>query len=91
MKRDKVLLRALLEYIEEHASGGRRTRLNYAEFRAPHDQVDYHLRLLLDADFIRGELITNVPLVDELTWAGHEYLDSLCRDPVGDIPAALRD
>ena len=90
MKRDKVLLGILLEYLEEHCTPGRRLRVNYEDFRASPGQIEYHLRLLLDADFIRGELIANLPLVNEITWEGHEYLEALRRDSVGDIPSAFR-
>ena len=77
MKRDYLLLRTLLEYIEAQDVGGRRIRVDYNEFRFPRAKIECHLRLLKQAGYIRGELITNLSLVDELTWTGHEFLDSL--------------
>ena len=90
MKRDKAILLALLEYIEEYAKGGRRTRIDYNAFQAPSHLVDYHFRLLLEAKLIYGTFVTNVLLADELTWSGHEYLEELRRDHAGQIPSVFR-
>ena len=82
MKRDMVLLQALLEYIEEHDKPGRTVRIDYRDFCATGEVVLYHLRLMEQAAFIlcesfRGASFTALPIVKELTWVGHEYLDSL--------------
>ena len=79
MKRDPDILRAVLEYFEQHAQPGLSTRLDREAFRFPGEQVEYHFRLLLEAGYIRGRAVTNACVADELTWDGHEYLDSLRR------------
>ena len=77
MKRDKELLRALLEYMEVGIKPAQRLQLDYSHFKATRAEVDYHLRLLSQAGYIVGPLVQNVPVVEEMTWAGHEYLDEL--------------
>lgn len=46
----------------------------------PHEEVVYHLRLLIDAGHIEGERTLGGALFSGLTWQGHELLDSI-RDP----------
>ena len=79
MKRDKALLKCILEYIEAHSEPYSHVRFTEDTLRAPFGQVQYHLRLLNDAGYIRGSqpIDRNVMAVDEMTWSGHDYLDSL--------------
>ena len=77
MERDKALLRALLEYITVGTVPKMRLRIVYDHFNASREQVDYHVRLLVQAGHIQGVVWANGPLVGEVTWAGHEYLDQL--------------
>lgn len=83
MRRDPELLRAILECIEAHDGVTKRVMLDHNNFRATKAQVDYHLRLLLQAGYIRGEPVTNVPVAEELTWQGHEFLEGLRRTEIG--------
>jgi Hypothetical protein (DUF2513) len=44
-------------------------------------EVGYHLRLLVEAGFVKGVVGTDdLPVVSQLTWRGHEFLDNI-RDP----------
>ena len=83
MKRDKKLLRAILERIEEIEPYGN------LEIKLDHwtkDEIWYHLKLLGDEGFVK--LPTSVPpyyaddnafriVIPGLTMVGHDYLDEL--------------
>jgi len=45
-------------------------------------EVAYHIRLLIEADFIKGNpnVAGGMPAIVRLTWNGHEFLDDV-RDP----------
>lgn len=45
-----------------------------------HEEVVYHLRLLIDAGYIEGKRTLGGAVFSQLTWQGHELLDSI-RDP----------
>jgi hypothetical protein len=47
------------------------------------DSIAYHVRLLIDAGFVKGPtafLASEIPAVTGMTWSGHDFLDSI-RDP----------
>jgi hypothetical protein len=44
------------------------------------EELAYHLNMLVEAGFIRGEYTMDAPLISKLTWQGHEFLDNV-RDP----------
>lgn len=52
------------------------------EFSGGHstEELGYHLTMLVEADFIRGQLGFGMPAISKLTWKGHEFLDDI-RDP----------
>ncbi len=81
MKRDKDLLKSILEHLEEHHEIFRNVEIGASTFTAPLETVKYHLRLLEQAGFIRvdSESLEGVS-VREITWNGHEYLDELRKD-----------
>ena len=71
MKRNMVLILALLEHLETHATG-RPMAIPSVEGYAP-DLVAYHVRLCEEAGYIAREGMFPV----DLTWQGHEALDRL--------------
>ena len=78
MKRNMELIRCILEYIEEHDEMFRPVIIDESTFTAPAEQVKYHLRLILDAGYIKsGGINQGFIRVQELTWAGHNALDDL--------------
>ena len=80
MKRDFEFLKCLLEHIEEHDQAFHAIHIEDDTFTEPSEKVKYHLRLIRDAGFIRAlQVKMGYIVVKELTWAGHEYLDSLRR------------
>lgn len=80
MKRDMDLVRLLLFKIEE--AGAPIDSRAFALTEEQTKQAPYHLRMLSDAEYIRGAPSSNGLVWGrlELTWAGHEFLDTL-RDP----------
>jgi DNA-binding PadR family transcriptional regulator len=73
MKRDLNLIRQLLLIIESAET----TSLSQMHGLNPSDQqVQYHLRLLVDAGLVRGVGLTNDGAICvRLTWEGHELLE----------------
>lgn len=90
MKRDMDLIRALLLNLEAlPMGGGSMMVINpydecLAVAGASADQIDYHLRLLRDEDFIDcpGSQPACGITFGGLTWAGHDFLDSIRDDDV---------
>ena len=88
MKRDQDLVRQLLLLIENHGVEplkGRTVKLDGHEYV----EIMAHLNLLSDANFIVAEhsrsstnpdRLIATEVIFDLTWKGHEYLDSI-RDP----------
>ena len=89
MKRNLDLLRNLLIFIEERNTS---EPIHSADILIDgHSDVEIglHLNLMADANFIVGEYVKSTTnpdrivqtmLVFDLTWRGHEYLDTI-RDP----------
>ncbi|MCY3918407.1 MAG: DUF2513 domain-containing protein [Chloroflexi bacterium] len=78
MKRDMAVIRCLLEYIEAHDKMFQPIHFDDDTFRLPAERVQYHLRLIEDAGFVRTKGTRQGYLVvEELTWSGHEYLAQL--------------
>jgi hypothetical protein len=47
----------------------------------PPKEINYHLTLLIDAGFVRGQYgVDDTPAVSRLTWSGHEFLADI-HDP----------
>ena len=54
MRRDKKLIRAILEYPEEHGDGFCATWITRLQVPAESaDVLDYHVRLCIDAGFLK--------------------------------------
>ena len=43
-------------------------------------EVQYHVDLLIESGLLRGNTKGDVPIVSQLTWNGHEFLDAI-RNP----------
>ena len=74
MRRDEELIKQILKYVEANGPA-ERGFLSYPDIEGFDDAtVEYHVRLCDDAGLVRtnkhGSLI-------ELTWRGHDTLDSL--------------
>ena len=84
MKRDIELMREILFAVE-------------AEFDpleiddSKNDAIKYHIALLIEAGLVKGvtnssvSTITNIPdlaIARDLTWSGHEFLDSIRQEEV---------
>lgn len=72
MKRDLDFCREILLHVEGLSAG--LVRLDEENFpeRDP-DEIDYHVRLLVDAGLLDGP---GNGTVQGLTWKGHEFLDA---------------
>ena len=83
MKRDMDLARDLLLYIESQpqCNGSHWIQFTPDSFAAcgkSPEEIRYHLSLLVEAGFIRGQHFGGgLPLVSKLTWQGHEFLDNI--------------
>ena|ERR1700730_3813371 len=86
MQREMDLIRALLLRIE---SGQEFDGTSQIQPDFPGDlgitdysyaEVAYHLNLLIRGGFIDGIRKMQMPIISQLTWAGHDFLDSV-RDP----------
>lgn len=85
MRRDMGLIRELLLRLEglTGASGGVHRLVPGDEAMVVDgysaDQVDYHLHLIEEAGFLRtfGGELGGAILFDRLTWAGHDFVDSV--------------
>jgi Hypothetical protein (DUF2513) len=82
MKRDMELIRELLLAIETDVKNTTfpASQLNLASSWAD-DDVYYHLELMKDAEFVEAEAVRSFQGIDDvmierMTWAGHEFLDS---------------
>ena len=45
-----------------------------------HEEVAYHLALLIEGQYLIGKTTMEMPIISRLTWEGHEFLDNI-RDP----------
>jgi hypothetical protein len=87
MKRNWETIRELLSRIEENTLPSDILRLsNFPAER--HAEVSYHMNLLLDAGLVEGEMSKTLSpgpwnfIASRLTWAGHEFLDSIRSETV---------
>jgi len=86
MKRDMDLVRDLLLFIENDP------RLDGTLWLSPQkpqdvgvtnhsiEEVAYHLTMLVEAGFVKGNTGMEMPAICKLTWNGHEFMDDI-RDP----------
>ncbi|MBO9718611.1 DUF2513 domain-containing protein [Xanthomonas phaseoli] len=91
MKRDDDLIRTLLLNIESRHQGGSLWGTDVSPIGANEAAVGEHLRLLIDAGFIRGESHSGIDTlylvpgnfqIDGLKWEGHEFLNTIRSDEV---------
>jgi hypothetical protein len=86
MKRDMDLVRTLLLWIESdpHFDGTRQFQPNEPSDLGITDRsyadVAYNLNHLIKHGYVEGSHTAQMPFVAQLTWAGHDFLDSV-RDP----------
>jgi hypothetical protein len=45
-----------------------------------YQEVAYHLTMLVEAGYLNGKTTMEMPIINKLTWEGHELLDDI-RDP----------
>ena len=45
--------------------------------RHSQEEINYHIRLLIEAGMVKGNLGPVFPTVSKLTWDGHEFLDNI--------------
>ena len=81
MKRNKILIRKILEYAERQTSGGFSPAPECSEFSW--ENVHYHIGLCEQAGYLVTRSISGAEEPHEryeignLTWQGHEALDRL--------------
>lgn len=85
MKRDFDLIRRILIDIESKPAGGVLQRFEYPEY--DHRTIAEHVRLLIDAGLVQGELVELVGngvhfIVSDLTWDGHDFLNAARDDTI---------
>ena len=69
MKRYMQLIRAIMEYAETHGNGAGLAPPEVKGYTP--DQVANHVILCEEAGYLE---ISPGPLIDRITWAGHEFL-----------------
>lgn len=80
MKRDMSLVRHLVLAIEASPSGFAPRDLAVDGYT--HEEIGYHLHIMLEAGLIRGADVTTQgakspeAIATSLTWAGHEFADA---------------
>lgn len=91
MKRNDDLLRELLLRVEERDGQS----YDFEVEGHSKDEVNYHLALLVESDYLRGNVLRTGTLepgssgimdvhVDQLTMEGHDFLDAVRSDDVWD-------
>lgn len=81
VKRDMDYVRELLLAIEADPrfDGTSWFALGLDESSGEHskDELDYHVVMLVEAGFLKGQVGFGTPSISKLTWAGHEFLDDI--------------
>jgi hypothetical protein len=86
MNRDMDLVRTLLIKIADDPKyNGRSNEILYPDQLVSddltYDEIDYHIRLLIDAGLLDAESLASPGfVVRKVSWEGHEFLDDT-RDP----------
>ena len=80
MKRDMDLIRSILLTVEDDPSmiGTRYRAYSHSDFPGFSEaEIDYHVDLLFEAGLVAGMPDANPhPLINRLTWQGHEFIGS---------------
>lgn len=78
MKRDFDLIRRIMIDVESIPAREQKQNFSYDGYDSP--TINQHIALLIEAGLIKGSIHeTNVKrtvLVDDLTWAGHDFLNA---------------
>jgi Hypothetical protein (DUF2513) len=81
MKRDMELTRALLLKMEADPllDGNSWITFDPQELLQKHsiEEVNYHIRLLIESGFVEGNIGPVYPTISKLTWAGHDFAASV--------------
>ena len=88
MRRCMKLIFKILEYVEREKTNG--NKLSIPEFYDYDDSVvNYHVRLCAQAGYIQIDQVSNFQVLTaksiiELTWAGHQELERMREEGIGD-------
>ena len=78
MKRDMDLVREILIYVEENAND--RSFLHAPQVKdgaeVSENEMNYHIKLLSEANLIHTKKTYSGWLIYSLTWEGHDFLDA---------------
>jgi hypothetical protein len=84
MKRDMDLIREILLWIESDPkfNGTNWVGLEKTDNLSglgdhSFEEIAYHLTMLVEAGFVRGNIGMEMPVISKLTWNGHEFLDDI--------------
>jgi hypothetical protein len=82
MKRDMDYVRELLLLIEDDIQFDGTKWFTFTEpdeLGSGHsiEELGYHLTLIVEAGFVKGQLGFGMPSISSLTWSGHEFLDNI--------------
>ena len=80
MKRDMDLIRDLLILIDAdpRLDGTQWLEITHSDFPSHAlKEVAYHIVLLVEAGYVRGNIGGSMPAVSRLTWEGHEFVDDI--------------
>lgn len=92
MRRDPILLLWILERVTEAAYEPSGAVIPLMIEGSTDEEISYHVLLLSDAGFIEiGKDDQGRPRPVRMRWQGHEYLDSLGENAVGDIGNVVTD
>jgi hypothetical protein len=89
MLRNMDLIRELLFEIERDPRYDGRSwiRLEQSDVEQlghSYEEVAYHLNLLVEAGYLRGDGIRGMPSISRLTWQGHEFLADITDPDIWD-------
>ena len=77
MKRDKLLLKKILKWVEANGEYNGTFKLVHGVLGYEDNAVQYHVELLYQAGHLTGQRTQGGVLVQCLTWTGHDMLDQL--------------
>jgi hypothetical protein len=78
MKRDFDLIRRIMIDVESIPAYGQKQNFSYDGYDSL--TINQHIALLIEAGLIKGSIheanVKSTVLVDDLTWAGHDFLNA---------------
>lgn len=93
MKRDPELIRTILNIIEDNPACSNISNLKIEGHS--HEEVMEHVELLIDANFIKGSIISDTSgqpkeyLIQRMTWDGQEFLANAKNDTIWNSVCSL--